>query len=162
MDKTIFNTNRNIIIEEIYNPPSAKLKCFNSNHEKLLNMIFLNKYAFLLGDYNVNTLNEPKNNTTPIHEFTNIFSTYYYHKLINLPTRVCKQSSTLLDNVYTNIPDCYDSGTSGILRFLSQSDHYPIFTMRTNVIPEQPIKYITKRTHNQQNIATFRKYLEII
>ena len=39
VDKTIFNTNRNIIIGEIYNPPSSKLKCFNSNLEKLLNMI---------------------------------------------------------------------------------------------------------------------------
>ena len=113
-----------------------------------------------MGDYNVNTLNELKNDTTHIHEFTNIFSTYYYHKLINLPTRVRKQSSTLLDNIYTNIPDCYDSSTSGILRFLSQSDHYQIFTMRTNLIPEQPIKYITKRTHNQQNIAIFKKYLK--
>ena len=39
VDKTIFNLNRNIIIGEIYNPPSSKLKCFNSNLEKLLNAI---------------------------------------------------------------------------------------------------------------------------
>ena len=39
VDKTIFNLNRNIIIGEIYNPPSSKLKCFNYNLEKLLNAI---------------------------------------------------------------------------------------------------------------------------
>ena len=39
VDKTIFNTNRNIIIGEIYNPPSSKVKCFNCNLEKLLNAI---------------------------------------------------------------------------------------------------------------------------
>ena len=33
VDKTIFNLNRNIIIGEIYHPPSSKLKCFNSNLE---------------------------------------------------------------------------------------------------------------------------------
>ena len=114
-----------------------------------------------MGDYNIHTLNELKNDTTHIHEFIYcIFSTYYYHILINLPTRVRTQSSPLLDNIYTNIPDCYDIGTSEIQRFLPQSIHYPIFTMRKNVIPEQPIKYITKRTHNQQNIAISRKYLK--
>ena len=31
VDKSIFKTNRNIIIGEIYNPPSSKLKCFITN-----------------------------------------------------------------------------------------------------------------------------------
>ena len=39
LDKTIFNVNRNIIIGEIYNPPSSKLKCFNTHLEKLLNAL---------------------------------------------------------------------------------------------------------------------------
>ena len=56
--------------------------------------------------------------------------------------------------------DCYNTGSSGILRFLTQSDHYPIFTMRKNVLPHEPIQYITKRIHNQQNIARFRKHME--
>ena len=161
LDKTIFKVNRNIIIGEIYNPPSSKLKCFNTQLEKLLNAIKKeNKYAFLMGDYNVNTINELKSGTTSVHDFSNIFSTYYYHKLINLPTRERKQSSTLLDNIYTNIPDCYNTGSSGILRFLTQSDHYPIFTVRKNVLPHEPIQYITKRIHNQQNIALFRKHMK--
>ena len=67
-----------------------------------------------MGDYNVNTLIELKSSTTQMQEFSNIFSTFYYHKLINLPTRVRTQTSTLLDNIYTNIPDCYDTGISGI------------------------------------------------
>ena len=70
------------------------MKCFNCNLEKLLNAIF-KKYAFLMGDYNVNTVNERKSATTHIHDFSNILSTYYYHKLINIPTREHKQSSTL-------------------------------------------------------------------
>ena len=87
-----------------------------------------------MGDYNVNTLIELKSSTTQMQEFYNIFSTFYYHKLINLPTRVRKQTSTLLDNIYTNIPDCYDTGISGILIFFTQSDHYPVFTIRNNKI----------------------------
>ena len=53
-----------------------------------------------MGDYNVNTLIELKSRTTQIQELSNIVSTFYYHKLINLPTRVQKQTSTLLDNIY--------------------------------------------------------------
>ena len=56
-----------------------------------------------MGDYNINTINELKSATTHIHDFSNIFSTYYYHTLINIPTRECKQSSTLLDNIYIPI-----------------------------------------------------------
>ena len=95
-----------------------------------------------------------------MQDFSNILSTYYYHKLINIATRERKQSSTLLDNIYTNIPDCYETGSSGVLRFLTQSDHYPIFTVRKNLLPSEQIKYITKRIHNQQNIALFRKHLK--
>ena len=123
VDKSIFNTNQNVIICEIYNPPSSTLKYFNTNLENILNKIKNEKkYAFLMGDYNVNTLNELKMGTTQMKKNSNKFSTFYYHKLINLPTREHKQSSTLLDNIYTNIPDCYDTGTSGILKFLIQSD----------------------------------------
>ena len=70
-----------------------------------------------MGDYNVNTLIELKSSTTQMQDFSHIFSTFYYHKLINQPTRERKQTSTLLDNIYTNIPDCYDTGTSGIYIF---------------------------------------------
>ena len=113
-----------------------------------------------MGDYNVNTINELKSVSTHMQDFSNILSTYYYHKLINIATRERKQSSTLLDNIYTNIPDCYETGSSGVLRFLTQSDHYPIFTVRNNELPSEQIKYITKRIHNQQNIALFRKHLK--
>ena len=79
-------------------------------------------------------------------EFSNIFSSHYYHKLINPPTRERKQSSTLLDNIYTNIPDCYNTCTSGVLRFFTQSDHYPVFTIRKDVQPPKPNTHISKRS----------------
>ena len=50
-----------------------------------------------MGDYNVNTINELKSVSTHMQDFSNILSTYYYHKLINIATRERKQSSTLLD-----------------------------------------------------------------
>ena len=34
-----------------------------------------------MGDYNINTLNEMKESPTLNQEFSNIFSSHYYHKL---------------------------------------------------------------------------------
>ena len=62
------------------------------------------KYAFLMGDYNVNSLIEVKSSTTQMQDFSNIFSIFYYHKSINLPTRERTQSSTLLDNIIQIVP----------------------------------------------------------
>ena len=82
-----------------------------------------------MGDYNVNTLTLLKSSTIQTQEFTDSLSTYYFHKLISMDTRELKESSSLIDNIYTNIPDCYVTGTSGILKLLTQSDNYPIFTI---------------------------------
>ena len=61
VDKSIFKSKHNVIIGEIYRPPSSQLKTFNIEQEKLLNTIEKEKkYAFLMGDYNTNTLNEMK------------------------------------------------------------------------------------------------------
>ena len=119
-----------------------------------------NKYAFLMGDYNVNTILETLNNPKSVQDCINMFSSYYYHKLINLPTRQRNQSFSLLDNIYTNIPDCYNTCTSGVLKFLTQSDHYPIFTIRNKIEPPKPKAEITKRKHSSKNIALFRKQIK--
>ena len=158
IDKSVLKTKRNVIIGEIYRPPSSQLKHFNKELENLLNAIEKEKkYAFLMGDYNVNTLEEIYERKSLIQDFTNIFSLHYYHKLINLSTRERKGSSTLLDNIYTNIPDCYNTCTSGVMRFLTQSDHYPIFTIRNDVEPPKSNTHISKRNHSHKNIAHFKR-----
>ena len=39
VDKSVFKTKRNVIIGELYRPPSSQLKNFNKELEKLLNTI---------------------------------------------------------------------------------------------------------------------------
>ena len=58
--------------------------------EKLLNKIKKEKkIAFLMGDYNTkfNTLSVSNKTIKHVNEFSNIFASNYYHKLISLPTR---------------------------------------------------------------------------
>ena len=52
-----------------------------------------------MGEYNIHTLNEMQESAPINQQFYNIFSSHYYHKLINLPTQ--EESSTRLDNIYT-------------------------------------------------------------
>ena len=76
--------------------------------EKLLKKIKKRKKnAFLMGDYNTNTLSESNKTIKHVNEFSNI-----------------------------------------LLKFLAQSDHYPIFTLRKET--QQPTKqtHIIKRNHN--------------
>ena len=40
-----------------------------------------------MGDYNTNTLSESNKTIKHVNEFSNIFASNYYHKLISLPTR---------------------------------------------------------------------------
>ena len=112
-----------------------------------------------MGDYNINTLSESYTTIKHMNGFSNICSSNYYHKLISLPTREKKYSSTLIDNIYTNIPDCYNTCSSGVLKFLTQSDHYPL-----RKETQQPSKqiHIIKINHNEKNQSMFKKRLNIM
>ena len=78
-----------------------------------------------------------------------MFSSYYYRKLINLPTGERNRTYSLLDNIYTNIPDSTNTCTSGVLKFLAQSDHYPIFIIINKI--EQPKPKIHIKIANSFN-----------
>ena len=128
IDKSLFKSKHNVIIGEIYRTPSLdKNKC-NTELEKLLNKM--------------------QESTTFNQELSNIFSSHYYHILINLPTRERSKYSTLLDNIYTNIPDCYNTCTSGLIHFFTQSDQYHLFTIRKDVQSPKPKTHISKRSHD--------------
>ena len=89
------------------------------------------KYAYILGDFNVNTLDELTGRSLDSQTFINLFSAHYYRKLIDVPTRVVENSFTLLDNVYTNCPI---TESSGVLK-TDITDHYSIFTVRDHLEP---------------------------
>ena len=80
----MFITNRNTIIGEIYQPPTSNMKTFNIELERLLVEIKKErKYAFIMGDFNVNTI-IVNINSKLVQDCMNMFSSNYYHKLMNL------------------------------------------------------------------------------
>ena len=59
-----------------------------------------NKLVYLMGDYNVNLLNVDKH--IPSSDFLETLYSYSYLPLINKPTRINKNTATLIDNIFCN------------------------------------------------------------
>ena len=57
-----------------------------------------NKLFFLMGDYNINLLNYGKHVET--NEFVDMLHSHSFISFINRPTRIKKQSATLIENIF--------------------------------------------------------------
>ena len=124
---SIFQCKSTVIISAVYKPPNVSTNFFTEDMENILNIIHQeNKYAYFLGDYNINTLNELLCKSSLTQDFINLMPSYSYDNLICMPTRVINGSSSLLDNIYTNLPNAYETGQSGVLCCIRSTDHMPI------------------------------------
>ena len=129
--KTSSNTKRNIVCGCVYRPPSMSLVKFNELLSHMFGKLHSeNKYIYIMGDFNVNTLPHIRGSLS-VQEFKNIFAANYCFPLINKPTRLTSTSSSLIDNIYSTMPALANGCDSGILE-ISISDHYGIFTVDKN------------------------------
>ncbi len=161
VNKRVFSTTRNIIIGAIYRPPSGCMRSFNIELESLLTTIQNEKkYAYIQGDLNINTMYENFDNRPMALKFSNLFKSFYYQKLIiDKPTRVTTTTASLIDNIYTNMPDLYNRNKSGLL-LTRITDHYPTFTIRTNTEFQSKPKYRKRINFSEKNKSNFMKILK--
>ena len=110
-----------------------------------------------MGDFNINTMYEMSCTLAREQEFINLFSTLHYHKLINLPTRITQQSSSLLDNIYTTLP--YHNSSKGVL-ISDHSDHYIVFTIQHGTTSTKAPTHREMRNFSEQNISKFKKKIK--
>ena len=156
--KTTTNSRHNIICGCVYRPPSMSLSVFN----KLLTDMFgkiqsENKFAYIFGDFNVNTMSNAIGNANA-QEFKNIFSSNYCLPLITKPTRITHLCASLIDNIYSNVPINTSKCDSGILE-VSISDHYAIFAIDNSTHIKANAPQVTKRSFCNKNIENFRRCL---
>ncbi len=92
-------TGKNVIVGCIYRPPGYNLTNFTEVmadiFEKLNKM---NKYVYLLGDYNINLLNVGSH--SPTTEFIDTMFSSSFIPLINRPTRITNDTATITDNIF--------------------------------------------------------------
>ena len=111
IEKNTVGNNKAIVVILIYRPPSTLVSKFNTVLSSMINDIQKeNKYVFFMGDFNTNVSKQVKG-SKDMEKFTNLFSSNSFLPLIDKPTRITRQSASLIDNIYTNcsLADC-DSG----------------------------------------------------
>ena len=114
---------KNYLFSCIYRHPTLSFDTFNEYlQETLSNPAVFNKHVFILGDFNINLLNY--NSSTPITNYVNFLFSQQFLPYIIHPSRVSAHSSTLIDNIFSNITD--NETLSG--NILTQiTDHFPQF-----------------------------------
>ena len=145
------------VIGSIYRIPSystTDLNTFTKEFITLLNALRnKSKFVYLCGDYNIDLLKNHRNNPTN-HFYESSIACGFVPK-ITLPTRICDTTSTLIDNVYTNVYD--KPHISGIL-ISPISDHQMYFcALNDNAAKNyNKTKYITTENFSENNMKKFR------
>lgn len=145
------------IVTMIYRPPNSDIDNFLiSLHNILNNLLKFKMPTYIMGDFNINLLSYNDNNA---QNLVNMFHSYSFFSTINKPTRVTKTSASIIDHLWTNNFENYE--TSGIV-YVSISDHFPIFSrfsLNEHMTNSNTVKII-RRKYNGENINCFRGDLE--
>ena len=149
------------LIGGFYRPPSSDINVFTEHFNRLIEPINPSYKLILLGDYNVDLLNNNSSKNT----FNLCMQLNYLFPTILAPTRVALsfnqagnelRSETLLDNIFINYQTNF---TSGIIES-SITDHYPIFIILpdidTKLDQSTTIKF---RMIDERSYRTFNSYL---
>lgn len=106
-----------------YRHPSTSFDSFHEYLQEVLSSpVVTGKQVFVLGDFNINLLNY--NSSTPITNYVNFLFSKQFLPYIIHPSRVSAHSSTLIDNIFSNIRD-NDTVSGNILTQIT--DHFPQF-----------------------------------
>ena len=109
--------------------------------------------CYIMGDFNLDLLKHEKH--PPTEQFLDMMYANAYIPLINRPTRITKETSTLINNIFTNIYDIKDSLYSCILQ-TDISAHYIVFQLsESDIINSQKNEYNLVRVANADRIAQY-------
>ena len=93
----------NIIIGVVYRPPAGDTREFINFMETILSRIHHErKETYIMGDFNLDITGSVAH--PDALEFLDLMHTSSLFPLIDKPTRVTPNSSTLLDNIFSNGP----------------------------------------------------------
>ena len=141
---------KNIVITCLYRTTGTSIEVFLEYLENMLNLLKKNKMYFLVGDFNINLINNVTHNASS--HFADLLFSQGLYPLINKPTRIAFDTATLIDNIFTNN---YSVSTNGVL-ISDISDHLPIFTLLhdDSYIKHTNTETKYKRHVTDQNLTT--------
>lgn len=146
---------KNLLVGCMYRPPDSSAylnKDFNNNLDEMLSRVNNNSLeTFLLGDINANYLQKASHK-----ELKNILSSHGLKQLVKEPTRVTKDTKSLIDVILTN--SSHVQHTKVIP--LSVSDHDCIGCTRKINHEKIPPRTVTCRDYSKYNPFDLSKELD--
>ena len=165
---------KNIVVGAIYRPPaSSDIDFVNDMEQVLQKLADEKKFTALAGDFNYDMLKEFEDRN--VQNFCNLLSSYGFTGVISKPTRVTRDHSSLIDNIFINEDSFFQ--TSGIV-IEDLSDHFPVFVnlkfkqgTETKNLPKQVFdmrkvpelnEYIQNELNDYQSITDANKACEVL
>ena len=153
----IIPNGKNIVVASVNRAPNTDLPLLNDHIDYSFNTC-KNKKVYLCGDFNVDLLKYSCHDTTS--NFIDQLYSYGLHPLIIKPTRITKESATIINNIFTN--ELLRVTSSGLI-INDLSDHLPIFQIcdYTDGIHSCRNQYKTKETRliNDETLQHFSNAL---
>ena len=116
-----------ILIGILYRPPEQSKFLDNLSTSISQTCSFNEQEVYILGDLNINLINSQKHTPNGIKRYKEFCSLHGIEQLLTSPTRITKNSSSLLDHVLTNSADRISQ--FGIVN-VGLSDHQLIYCTR--------------------------------
>ena len=103
----------------VYRPANSNITEFSNAMHPILDKI-ASKPCYIMGDYNLDLLKHEIHH--PTENFLDIMYANHLVPLINRPTKITRESSTLIDNIFSNNRNVIDYQVNGISK-TDNSDH---------------------------------------
>ena len=147
------------LLNFIYRPPNSKQNWIDLYDTQLNIADCLNTEFFIFGDFNINCIMNDGLISFSNEKWSDIVNKFGLIQLITAPTRVTKNSSTIIDHIYTN-------NTRHVVRAftssLALSDHYPVCLLRSmnfHISKDSKHTVIKYRSFKKFNENNFRSDL---
>ena len=147
------------VVGVIYRPPNTPINRFCDTFFPILEKISTeNRPCYIMGDFNINLLNDTKDGT---HVFMNKLFLNGFYPHIDRPTRVTERSATLIDNIFTNV---YDADMTSGVWIADIADHLPIYVTLPPGINTAPCsgnnhRFISKRLYTSEKMENFKNQI---
>ena len=135
----------NLIVGVVLRPPNSNMVDFNDSMHDILEKN-AHHPCYIMGDFNLDLLKHELHR--PTERFLDTMYANSYIPMINRPTRVTRNTCTLIDNIFTNNYSINSQLFNGILK-AGISDYYILF-------------HIIKSTHSTKDVNSDYKTVRIV
>ena len=142
-----FKNSKPFLVGNIYRPPRSNKKWMKQFDMQLKGVVSQNLETHFLGDFNFHYLiKDPNGNHFQNRAWGNTIHKHGFSQIIDTPTRITNQTSSLIDHIYTNTRDVIIDHQ---VPTYTISDHLPVCCTR----------YTGKMAkHHGHDMITYRSY----